>query len=190
MTYKVDLLGVALSEAVLIRFRNKYDSTVVDAYVLDIGRQFVLLGLVNESMRFDGFQCLHPSAITRLKVPCPFAEFIVEALRKRNELIQHKPDVDLDALPELLSSANRLFPLVTVHRQKSKPNECRIGKVVDVTKKHLHLLQIDPRAVWHQKPSKFRLTGIDRVDFGGGYEEALYLVGGEPAKMQEKPVIN
>jgi hypothetical protein len=51
---------------------------------------------------------------------------------------------------------------------------------IDVSESHLLLHEIGPNALWYKKPSKMLLSEITRVDFGGGYEEALHLVGGNP----------
>ena len=51
----------------------------------------------------------------------------------------------------------------------------------------VRFLEIDPDAMWAQKPTTIRLSDITRVDFGGGYEEALRLVGGEPEYLLQVP---
>jgi hypothetical protein len=43
------------------------------------------------------------------------------------------------------------------------------------------LLEITPSAEWEPRPTQYRLSEITRVNFGGDYEGALYMVGGEPA---------
>jgi hypothetical protein len=179
-------LSQAHSNAIVLRFSNPYDEGWTHGYVLDIGPQFFLLGLIDESMKFNGFQCQLVSDLRRIKVPDPYEDFIVAALRKRGQSIDAKPEIDLSSLPALLKSANALFPLVTIHRERAKPGECFIGKVLDISERNLLLHTIDPGAVWHKKPSRFRLSEITRVDFGGGYEEALHLVGGNP-KTLKKP---
>jgi hypothetical protein len=140
------------------------------------------VGIIDDAIKFNGFMCLRPSAMKRLQVPAPYAEFVEDALRKRKEQIRRKPNITLDTLPDLLKSVNLLFPLVTVYRERVVPDECWIGKVLDVTKKYLFLLEIGADAIWDEKPSKLLLREITRIDFGGGYEEALHLVGGNPKR--------
>ena len=84
------------------------------------------------------------------------------------------------SLKELLLSASRLFPVVTIHIEKVDPDVCYIGRIVDLNKDHVALLEIGPDACWDKKPTSYRLREITRVDFGGQYEEALHLVGGGP----------
>jgi hypothetical protein len=42
------------------------------------------------------------------------------------------------------------------------------------------MLEIDPHAQWDPDPSAHKISEITRVNFGGGYEDALALVGGAP----------
>jgi hypothetical protein len=52
------------------------------------------------------------------------------------------------------------------------------------------LLEIGPDAVWDKEPSEIRLGEITRIEFGGGYEEALHLVGGRPKRTRKPAVPN
>jgi hypothetical protein len=86
-----------------------------------------------------------------------------------------------------LCSANCAFPLVTIHREKIKPNVCWIGQVVQVRRGRLSLLEIGPDAKWDEEPTEYKVDEITRVDFGGGYEDALRLVGGKPPDLARLP---
>src|SRR5688500_4176871 len=132
-------------------------------------------------MRFNGFQCFRMSDVRGLKVPHPYAAFAEAALKKRGERLPKKPRVSVDSLEDLLLSANRSFPLVTIHREKVAEGTCDIGRVAGVDKGRVCLLEITPDASWDAAPREYRLRDITRVDFGGEYEEALHLVGGRPA---------
>jgi hypothetical protein len=79
------------------------------------------------------------------------------------------------ATRDLLLTANLIFPLVTIHRETIDPSICQIGRVVWADKIWVSLHEIDPHAKWEQQ-QQYRLSEITRVDFGGAYEEALYLV--------------
>jgi hypothetical protein len=173
-------LKQACSNAIIARFWYPFDDDWTHGYVLDIGPEFFLLALIDENIKFNGFECHLVSDIKRLKLPDPYEDFTVAALRKQRQRIDRKPDIDLSSLPALLKSANAIFPLVTIQQERAKPGECFIGKVLDISEKTLLLHPIDPGAVWHKKPYRLRLAEITRVDFGGGYEGALHLVGGNP----------
>ena len=57
---------------------------------------------------------------------------------------------------------------------------CWIGRVQDVDRGRLSLLEIRPDAKWEDSPAEYRAVEITRVNFGGDYENALHLVGGDP----------
>lgn len=164
----------------VVRFWNSYDPEPAHGYVLDIGTDFFLFLFINDSIRFEGFECRLIADIKRLEVPNPFEEFIVAALSKRGECLDKAPEVDLSSVTSILNSASKLFPLVVIELGHKKKGVCFVGKVVDVSKGRLLMLEIGPHAVWEKKPSRFWLKDITRVSFGGGYEEALLLVGGDP----------
>lgn len=178
-------LREACSSAIVLRFSNPYDEGWTHGYVLDIGPQFCLLGLIDDNIRFNGFQCPLISDLRQIKVPDPQEDFIVAALRKRRERIDRKPEIDLSSLPALLKSASKLFPLITILRERIRPDECVIGRVLDVSERSFLLHTIDPDAVWEEKPTRLRLSDVTRVEFGGGYEEALHLVGGNPKPLKK-----
>jgi hypothetical protein len=82
--------------------------------------------------------------------------------------------------PKLLS-AGRAFPLVTIHREQVDPDVCWIGRVQGLDRGRVSLLEIGPDAQWDDFPEEYRVKEITRVNFGGEYEGALHLVGGDPA---------
>jgi hypothetical protein len=170
----------ACSNAIAVRFWNRYDLEPEHGYILDIGTDFFLFLLINDSLRFEGFECHLIADIKRLEVPDPFEDFIVAALRRRGECLDRAPEVDLSSVTSILNSATKLFPLVVIELGRKKKGVCFVGHVVDVSKGRMLMLEIDPHAVWEKKPSRFWLKDITRVSFGGGYEEALHLVGGDP----------
>jgi hypothetical protein len=179
-TKRVDQLWEMQRHALLVRFSRRFEESPIRGYVLDIGPKFFLLALVSDRIWFDGFECFRISDVRDLK-PDPYVNFVEAALKKRSERITKKPRVDLKGIAELLRSAARLFPLVTIHREGKRPDVCWIGRILGVQGGKVSLLEINPDATWDAKPTEYRLNEITRVDFGGDYENALHLVGGEPA---------
>lgn len=148
-------------------------------YVLDIGPTFFLLATVSDRIWLDGFKCLRIGDVSEVG-PDPHGAFAEAALRKRGERRPAKPRVSVADVRDLLRSAARAFPLVTIHRERVKPDACWIGKVLDVDATHVTLLEIDPAAKWEAAPNRYKLAEITRVSFGADYEGALHLVGGDP----------
>ncbi len=170
-------LAQALRERRLIRFSRRFEDSPVRGYVLDIGPRFFMLALVSDRIWFDGFECLGLGDVSDVR-PDPYRRFTETALRMRAERIPRKPRVSVASTEELLLSATRAFPLVTIHREQVDPDVCFIGRVLGTCRGRVSLLQISPSATWDKKPHEYRLTEITRVAFGGDYEDALALVGG------------
>jgi hypothetical protein len=163
----------ALKKRELVRFTRPLEEGWVTGYVVDLGQRILLVALVSAEIHFNGFECFRIADIRNLRIPDPHSDFVTQALRLRGERIPKKPRIDLGSFSELLISAARVFPLITIHREKANPDVCHIGRVVDVANGRLELLEIDPDAHWDDEPTSYRLSEITRVSFGGDYEAAL-----------------
>lgn len=163
----------------LIRFKRRFEDATIRGYVLGIGPRFFLLALVNDRIWFDGFECFRIADVRNLK-PDPYKKFTEAALKKRGEKIPLKIRLDLADIGKLLESAGRAFPLVAIHREQIDPDVCWIGRVLHVGRESVSLLEIGPDAIWDKAPSEHCLKEITHINFGGDYENALYLVGDEP----------
>ena len=171
----------ARRDGLLVKFTRPFESGSFEGYVLDIGPHFFLLALVNSEIYFNGFSCLRLRDVRNLQVPAKYAAFVEAALEKRGQRKPQKPPVNVSGVPELLLSANEAFPLLTIHCESVDPDVCHIGRLVGLRRGRVALLEIGPDATWDAKPEEYSLNQITRIDFGGGYEEALHLVGGSPS---------
>ncbi len=169
----------AMHDRRFVRFSRRFEQSAIRGYVLDVGPKFFLLALVSDRIWLDGFECFRVADISNVVVD-PFAEFAEKALQKRGERVPRKPRVSVRRVDELLVTAGRAFPLITIHRDEVDPDVCWIGRVLGVKRGLVSLLQIDPAANWDRLPEEYRLSEITRVNFGGDYEGALHLVGGDP----------
>lgn len=166
-----------MRQRLLIRFQRPFEPGSVLGYVGAIGPALFMVALIGDDLRPNGFQTFRLRDVRRLQVPHKCAGFVETSLRLRGER-PRTPKVRLDRFAGLLRTASRLFPLVTIHREGVDPHVCEIGRVLEVDDRHVRLLEIDPDARWHAEPSEYRISQITRVDFGGGYEQALALVAG------------
>src|SRR5262245_14592326 len=110
-------LTAALHNRLLVKFTRPFEDGSVKGYVLDIGPQFLLMAIVEACTRFNGFQCLRLSDVRELEVPDRYAAFAEAALKKRRVRMPRKPAVSVASIQDLLISASRAFPLVTIHRE-------------------------------------------------------------------------
>lgn len=172
-------LASAKSKQTLVRFKSRFDHSSVRGYILDVGPKFFLVAVVSDRIWFDGYECFRVGDVRDLR-PDPHTAFAESALQIRGERLPEKPRISVASIEELLTSASREFPLVTVHREQMDPDVCWIGRILGIERGRVSMLEITPQAKWEGKPSIYRLNQVTRVSFGADYEAALHLVGGDP----------
>lgn len=174
----IEQLKAAARDGHLIRLYRPFEETYVRGYILDVGAEFFLLGLVSDRLWLDGFECFRVGDVDEL-VPDPYADFTQAALAARGEA-RPAMTLGLDDIVALLTSAAERFPLVTIHQERDQPEACYIGKLISIEGGIAWMLEIGPDAKWDEDPSAHKLAEITRVNFGGDYEDALALIGGSP----------
>jgi hypothetical protein len=172
-------LEKAMRTRSLVRVEQRFEDSPVRGYVLDVGPKFFLVAVVSDRIWFDGFECFRVGDLRDLRTD-PHRAFVESALQKRGERVPKKPRVSVASIEELLLSASREFPLVTVQRECVDPDVCWIGRILSVERSRVSLLEISPDATWEEQPESYQLSEITRVSFGADYETALHLVGGDP----------
>lgn len=172
-------LQQAAKDGSLVRlYRDDIESAGVVGYVLGVGPEFFLLALVGEDIRYNGFEALRIRDVTEVEVPHPHRAFLEKALELKGEPKPAAPDIDLSDTTALIESAGKVFPIITISREFADPDVCQVGMPVQVQAGSVSLMEIGPDAVWYDDVEWYPLNEITRLDFGGGYEEALRLVGG------------
>ncbi|GIH75161.1 hypothetical protein [Planobispora longispora] len=157
----------------------------LDAYVVGIGRKWVLLHSISDALHLDGY-----SAVRLRDIKCATSSgwkgstMTHRALTLRGEHVQPLAGVDLDSTAGLIETLTRAFPLMAVYVEKVDPDVCHIGRAHGITRrKRLRLQEIGPAADWAHACSTSETTAdITRIDVGDGYVDALHAVGGDPPK--------
>jgi hypothetical protein len=169
-------LAAAVTNRSLVRVSREVEPGAAHGYVINTSEHWLLLLLVGDGISYAGFQAFRLRDVTSLEAPSPHAAFYEAVLRKRGLRRPKTPKLNLASTQELIRSAGKRFPLVTIHREKADPDVCHIGQVVSSSPTSVSLLEVTPDATWDEGPTTYRLAQITRVDFGGPYEEALALV--------------
>ncbi len=173
------LLDSAKRDERLVRFRRSFEDCSTHAYILDVGPEWFMIAVVSDRIWFDGFECVRLSDVRNLEIPDPPVDFIEEALRKRAQARPVKPAVDTAGISEILITAGSAFPLVSISHEETDPDICHIGRVLGVAGGRVSLLPIDPDAEWDDEPEDYDISDVTHIVFGGDYEGALHLVGGD-----------
>jgi hypothetical protein len=148
----------------------------IEGYVVGVSDLFVLLHALDPSyINLNGYILLRAEDIRRYRIRNDYDFFLNRALKLKGIRPVPQPEIDLSSFPTLLSSANKSFPLLTIHREIMDAETCFIGRVKNLTDKTVTLQEINPAAKW-ERVRRYNFKDITRLDFGGGYEEALALV--------------
>ncbi len=155
--------------------REAFDEEGNTGYVVATGRTYFVLELVTSAARFDGMACMRYSDVTSV-APEEHASFLERALEARGAVRATQAPVDLSSLHAIIESAAKAFPVITLHVPSDEMRyECFIGKVIEMGAEAVDFAHITRDAEWEEWLREIPYTEIMRVDFGGDYEEALFL---------------
>lgn len=175
---RMTTLAGALQAGQMVRIITKSaPDEKLDGYIVSLSETFVLLHVLDggHHMTLNGYVALPINEIKRVRVLDDYDSFSDRALKLKGIFPQPQPDILLLDFPGLLSSADAHFPLISLYQERLDRGCCFIGRVQKLAKRSVRLHKINPAARWIET-EKFFFEDITRIDFGGGYEEALWLV--------------
>jgi hypothetical protein len=146
-------------------------------YVVDANDQHVLLHLVGDDIRLDGYAVLRVRDVTEVRSDFDAYQFIEKALHLRHMTPQRPALVDLNSVESILASIGEHYSLVVVHCETVDQDGCFIGEIDSICGKTFQLREIDREAKW-AGVKRIRLDDVTRIEFDGGYETALAQVAG------------
>jgi hypothetical protein len=153
----------------------------VAGFIVGRSDRWVLLARLSDGVALDGWVGVRLEdiqSVTRFPVEDCFE---IKALQAREQWPPRPPDgMALEGTENLLRTAKHQGPMVSVFREFERPNVCWIGSVRKIEGDTMSLLEVNVAGGWARKPRLFDLDDITRIEFGGGYEEALGLVAGAP----------
>lgn len=158
-------------------YRGRIDEVEVYdmGFVVDGSDEFLLLQLVDDRIKLNGYSLIRVSDITELNTEVEHASFIEKALEIRKSSPTRPVLVDLTDINTILTSISENFPLLTVHREEHDPETIHVGEVESIADKTVLINEMNPDAKW-DGTRRIALEEITRIDFDGGYETALALV--------------
>ena len=176
-------LELAYTTESLIWLRRGCDTRPWRGFVVGASETLVLLHVLNAgTMRLNGYTAIRIKDIEECVEDETFAPVALKLLGERPK---PQPDLLLLDIPGLLSSVGAHFPLLEVFQEKNS-SSFHIGRVVGFGKKKVHFQAVSRGAEWGEI-QKFSCRDITRVDFGDGYDEALWLVARrQPRNLPER----
>jgi len=167
------LLRLVGREVIANFWRQNLDSHEIIGFVVGLSLDFVAIHVQNDDILLDGYAILRIQDITLVEDRPKRGGFYMEALKLRGYKPKRPVGICLDSTASILESVNRHYPLVTVHREAIRNDECTIGRIEKLTAKTLIMQWLTPSAQWDGYSPRYRLTSITKIEFGGLYEDAL-----------------
>ena len=181
VTTSLATLREALGTGALVRVERTVESGHVTGRVAALTSRLVALAVFADDMRPNGFEVVRRVDLRRVRLD-PYPAFHARALSARGLRLPRLGGIRVTSFREAIADAARRFPLVAVHRERIRRGACLIGRPYPNSAERFSLLTVDPDATWDPVPVQLLYRDVTRVDFGGGYEEALHLVAGPPPR--------
>lgn len=153
--------------------RAEVDQGRVLGEVASVGREWFLLRVVSDQIRYDGFSLMRIEDVTQLDSPHRYADFVQRALKLRLEQPLADPGIDLKSTETALRSACEVARVVSIHWEALAPDECSIGRYVETQGGEFSFREVNPNARWNRDAAEHSFADLTRIDFLAGYEEAL-----------------
>jgi hypothetical protein len=167
----------------LVEFeRRKIDSHGLRGFVLVVSDTLTLLNVLTDEFRLGGFTVIRNVDVTGFSILDRDTHFAHRAVRLMKRKPRARPGVDITDWKTALVSAQHRFPLLALHPEARDPGVCYIGRIARLTEKTVTLHEIDTTAAWDGL-GRHRLEDLTRLEFGGGYEDALWRVAEDEGKV-------
>jgi len=155
-------------------------------YVGGVGREFLLLWVVGDTIGYDGMYVMRHRDITELEAPDKHHAFMEKALKLKQLMPRMPRGFPLDSIREVVQAAGRMAPVIGVHVDSEEEAEvCYIGRLVGVEEDGFTLQEISPDAEWLREASFFAWDEVSTVSMEDGYAQALLAVAGAPPPLTQ-----
>jgi hypothetical protein len=180
--HAVAVLGDAAARQALVRvFRAFGEDSRLDGFVVGVDPAWTVLALLRDGMRLDGYAAVRTADVVRVSVRVGREPFAVRALKRRGGWPPVPPAaMALGSLADVLAMAAANAPIVDLQAEQRFPGDAYLGVVTAIDGETAHLLEVSAEADWYDEPTPYATADVTRVEFAGDYEDAVYLVAGDP----------
>lgn len=157
--------------------RSPVTKDYLRGFVVGVNARYLALCIVDEFYFLNGFTIVRIDDVKRHRVMEVKGDMIRYVLSQRYPgSYLRKPTFDLGDMQDFsfLERIQEGYPLITVFREEIDNSVCSIGRLEALKPKTFLLHTIDIDATW-DNVQRFRYEDVTRVDFGGLYEEALWM---------------
>jgi hypothetical protein len=154
-------------------------------FVVDFSDSLILFHVLDmDTFRLNGYRVIRSEDVKEYRALDKREFWQCRALRRFDIAPVRPAGISLASVPKLLASAAERYPLITIHTERTKPDICYIGPLLGMTEATFTIDDLDCNGEWNG-PRRLRFSDITRVDFGGGYEEALAVTAPKRRKRKQ-----
>jgi hypothetical protein len=142
-------------------------------FVVDFSDSLILFHVLNgDTFRLNGYSAIRDEDVKTYRA-FDKREFWQNRAARSLRLAPFCPEgILMSSIPELIASVAKRYPLITIHPERRKPDVCYIGPLLSMTEATFTIDDLNCNAEW-SGPRRIKFSDATRIDFGGGYEEAL-----------------
>jgi hypothetical protein len=154
-------------------------------FVVDSSEDLILFHVLGtDTFRLNGYTALRIADVRGFR-HFDKVEFWQNRAARHYKLAPVRPaGILLTSVSELLTSISKRYPLITIHPERTRPGVCYIGPLLSMTEATFTIDDLDSNAKW-TGPRRLKFSDVTRVDFGGGYEEALAITAPKRRKKNQ-----
>jgi hypothetical protein len=146
----------------------------IAGFVLDFSDSLILMHLLEwNTFTLNGYAVIRVQDINRQRVFNRKGYWQNKAASVKKLKPIH-PGTSISSIEEAIASASKIFALIAIEKELVANDKRWIGKLARFSKRTVSIHGLNPSAEWIEE-SKFSLSEITCLGFGGGYETALAL---------------
>lgn len=174
------------SQQLVRLWREELEHGSFCGYVGGVGREFLLLWVVGDTLTYDGMYVMRHRDISELEAPDKHNEFMQKALRLKQLIPQMPSSFPLDSIRDVVQAAGLMSPVIGVHVDSEEEAEvCYIGRLVGVEEDGFTMQEVSPDAEWLREASYFAWDEVSTISMEDGYAQSLLAVAGTPPPLTQ-----
>jgi hypothetical protein len=164
--------------------RHSLGDSELSGFVLDVSEDLALIHYLSDDFHLDGYCVIRNSDVTACNIFDDPKCFKHRALRVKTVRPKKPRGLNISNWATALESAGTHYPLLVLYREEIAADICVVGSFVELNSLSVTLYSITPTAEWDRK-TQLLVVDTTRLDFGGGYEDALWKVASESGSVPE-----
>jgi hypothetical protein len=164
--------------------RREFDDAPWYGFVVGRTDELLAIHQVSDRYSLDGYRIFRCSDLTEVDEKFHRRSLIEAALSIKHQSPREPSDLDLSGMRRAMETAQALYPVLIIDRERIYPDEVEVGTVRMTSEETYVLRWLSPEAIWEDDDRPFRYRDVTMLEFAGEYEQTLALV----AQHREKGV--